>query len=294
MDLISTVFAPLCAGISVFCIVLYVVNVLEQVQVEKQTGDKAESRELPILLKLFMPLTPNVMSIAKHESFDAYRKQVNEQILMAGYDNTIDANHFVALRVLITIFGVFACIGMSITGKPLYGFILLLVLFIYPQTWLRKTISKRHLAIQKALPNVLDLLTLSVEAGKDFLTSMRDILTRRKRDPLGEELERTFREIQLGKKRADALKDLIRRVQQPDLSSVINAIIQADELGVSIAQLLKIQGDQLRIKRFQRAEKMANEAPVKMLFPVALFIFPSVLLIMGAPLAMQAIQAIFK
>lgn len=294
METITDFLAPLCAGISVSCTFLYIIYVLERVQVEKQSRDEFEKRELPILLKLFMPFTPNVMGIVKNESFDTYRSRVNEQILMAGYDNTIDADHFIALRVLVSIFGVIACIGLSIGGEPLYGVIILLVFYIYPQTWLRKTIAKRHIAIQKALPNVLDLLTLSVEAGKDFLTSLRDILARRRRDALGEELERTFREIQLGKKRVEALKDLVRRVQQPDLSSVINAIIQADELGASIAQLLKIQGDQLRIKRFQRAEKMANEAPVKMLFPVALFIFPSVLLIMGAPLAMQAIQAIFK
>lgn len=294
MQTATDFLAPLCAGVSVSCTFMYIIYVLEQVQVEKQSGDAQEKRELPILLKLFLPLTPNVLPMARHESFDTYRSQVNEQIQMAGYDNTTDADHFIALRILVTIFGVLTCIALSITGKPLYGVIMVLVFYIYPQTWLKKTIAKRHLAIQKALPNVLDLLTLSVEAGKDFLTSLRDILARRKRDALGEELERTFREIQLGKKRVDALKDLVKRVQQPDLSSVINAIIQADELGVSIAQLLKIQGDQLRIKRFQRAEKMANEAPVKMLFPVALFIFPSVLLIMGAPLAMQAVQAIFK
>jgi len=294
MDLILTVFAPLCAGISTFCIILYIIYVMEQLQLEKQYGDKKEKRELPILLKLFMPLTPNVIPIATHESFDQYREQLKEKILMAGYDNTIDADRFISLRILITIFGVLTCVGLSLLGEPIYGLLLLLGAFIYPQIWLRKTIDKRHLSIQKALPNVLDLLTLSVEAGKDFLTSMRDILARRKQDPLGEELERTFREIQLGKKRVDALKDLVKRVQQPDLSSVMNSIIQADELGVSIAQLLKIQGDQLRMKRFQRAEKMANEAPVKMLFPVALFIFPAVFIILGAPLVMQAMQAIFK
>lgn len=294
MQTFTDFLAPLFSGISVSCTFLYIIYVLEQIQLEKQNKDESEKRELPIIFKLFMPFTPNVMKIAKSESFDTYRQKVTEQLMMAGYDNTTDANHFIAIRILITIFGVLVCIGLSITGEALYGVIMILVFYIYPQTWIRKTIAKRHFAIQKALPNVLDLLTLSVEAGKDFLTSLRDILARRRRDALGEELERTFREIQLGKKRVEALKDLVRRVQQPDLSSVINAIIQADELGVSIAQLLKIQGDQLRIKRFQRAEKMANEAPVKMLFPVALFIFPSVLLIMGAPLAMQAIQAIFK
>jgi tight adherence protein C len=168
------------------------------------------------------------------------------------------------------------------------------VLYIWPGVWLRKSISRRHLQIQKALPNVLDLLTLSVEAGKDFLTALRDILHRRRtHDALHEELERTFHEIQLGKPRRQALRELSQRVRQPDLSAVINAIIQADELGVSIGQLLRIQGDQFRIKRFQRAEKLANEAPVKIIFPVVVFIFPAVFIIVLGPLMLQAAKTLF-
>ncbi|MBN1865042.1 MAG: type II secretion system F family protein [Victivallales bacterium] len=289
------IIPPSCLAISVSCAFLYIVDALQKVQIDKTSSDEIETGTIPVLFKIFMPFTPNAMPIARGESFAEYRKEAAKQLLMAGYDGTVlDSHRFLALRILFTFTGIICGAGFIFAGKPIYGLLLLFVLYIYPQTWLRKTIAKRHLSIQKALPNVLDLLTLSVEAGKDFLTSLRDILSRRKRDPLGEELERTFREIQLGKKRAEALKDLVRRVQQSDLTSVINAIIQADELGVSIAQLLKIQGDQLRIKRFQRAEKMANEAPVKMLFPVAVFIFPSVLIIMGAPLAMQAMKAIFK
>ena len=159
---------------------------------------------------------------------------------------------------------------------------------------LKGTVKSGHLEILKALPNVLDLLTLSVEAGKDFLTSLRDILERRKRDALGEELGRTFQEIQLGKRRQTALKDLANRVRQPELTSVLNAIIQAEELGVSIGQLLKIQGDQLRNKRFSRAEKLANEAPVKILFPVIVFIFPAVIIILMAPIIMQAAKTLAK
>ncbi len=295
MQVLLEILPPLCMALSASCAFLYFADVLQKVQVEKTSSDELETGTIPVFLKIFMPFTPNAMPIARSESFAQYRKDVTSQLLMAGYDGTVlDAHRFLSLRILFSFTGIICLAGFIFAGKPVYGFLLLLGMYIYPQTWLKKTVARRHLAIQKALPNVLDLLTLSVEAGKDFLTSLRDILTRRKRDPLGEELERTFREIQLGKKRSDALRDLVKRVQQTDLTSVINAIIQADELGVSIAQLLKIQGDQLRIKRFQRAEKMANEAPVKMLFPVALFIFPSVLIIMGAPLAMQAMQAIFK
>ena len=281
-----------CAGVSAACAALYIIYALMEVKVEKQDGE--EVRELPITLRLFMPLIPNFISIAKNQSFDQTRKTLDEKIIMAGYENAIDGTQFIALKFVMTTAGVIAGILIIISGKPLFGVLMILLPYVYPDVWLKTTIQKRHLSIQRALPNVLDLLTLSVEAGKDFLTSLRDILARRKRDPLGEELERTFREIQLGKKRTQALKDLVKRVQQPDLSSVMNSIIQSDELGVSIAQLLRIQGDQLRMKRFQRAEKLANEAPVKMIFPIAMFIFPAVMIIMGAPLLMQITKVLFK
>ena len=284
--------ASLSTFISVTCALLYIMYALQTVKVERQAGE--EIKELPVLFRLFMPFTPNFLSIARNSSFDASREPLNEKIIMAGYENVIDADRFIALKFVMTIFAALAAAGIIASGKPALGIMLLMGLYIYPDVWLRKTIQKRHLSIQRALPNVLDLLTLSVEAGKDFLTSLRDILARRKRDPLGEELERTFHEIQLGKKRVQALKDLVKRVQQPDLSTVMNSVIQSDELGVSIAQLLKIQGNQLRMKRFQRAEKLANEAPVKMIFPIAIFIVPAVMIIMGAPLVMQTMHALFK
>ena len=144
--------------------------------------------------------------------------------------------------------------------------------------------------ILRALPNLLDLLTLSVEAGKDFMSSLRDILQRRRMDALNEEWMRTFQEIQLGRKRTDALRDLSKRVRQADLTSVVNAIIQAEELGVSIGQLLRIQGDMLRNKRFSLAEKLANEAPVKIIVPIVLFIFPAVMVILIVPLGLKVFQ----
>ena len=284
--------AALCTGIASTCAALYILILFQALQIEKNEDE--EVRELPVTLRIFMPFTPNFMGFARADMFNNSRTPLNEKIVMAGYENAIDADRFIALRFVITIFGILCAIPVMYAGNPLLGIVILFLLYIYPGVWLKKTIEERHRSIQRALPNVLDLLTLSVEAGKDFLTSLRDILARRKRDALGEELERTFHEIQLGKKRVQALKDLTKRVQQPDLSSVMNSIIQSDELGVSIAQLLRIQGDQLRMKRFQRAEKLANEAPVKMIFPIALFIVPAVMIIMGAPLLMQTWNALFK
>lgn len=150
-------------------------------------------------------------------------------------------------------------LGMA-AGQILICLALALLFAVYPGVWISSTIRKRQLSIMKALPNVLDLLTLSVESGRDLLSALRDILARRKVDPLGEELLRTFQEIQLGRKRTDALRALTLRVRQADLTAAINAIIQAEELGVSIAQILHIQSDMQRNKRFMLAEKLANEA----------------------------------
>lgn len=290
MDILALLTA-LCVAISVTCVLIFFLDLVTSVKIEKQKDDV---KALPILLRMFMPFTTNLKFITTHESFKTSNQRVDERIVMAGYEGVLTAEQFLALRFLTALFGSLICAGTIAAGNPVFGLIILSAMIIYPPIWLKKTIETRHHSIQKALPNVLDLLTLSVEAGKDFLTSLRDILARRKRDPLGAELERTFHEIQLGKKRVQALKDLVNRVRQPDLSSVMNSIIQSDELGVSIAQLLRIQGDQLRMKRFQRAEKLANEAPVKIIFPIALFIVPAVMGIMAGPLIIQLMQTMFK
>ena len=121
----------------------------------------------------------------------------------------------------------------------------------------------------------------------DFMSALQRNCEKRKLDPLNEELIRMTREIQVGTPRRVALKNMADRVKQPDLKSVAYALIQADELGVSIGTILRIQSEQLRGRRFDRAEKLANEAPVKMLGPLMLCIFPAVFVILLRPLILQ-------
>jgi tight adherence protein C len=289
--LVLTILASIFSGIAAGCFFLAVVGFMQQIHVDKDMTQ--ETKQLPILIKIFMPFTPNLNAISKAPIFDVSRLKAEDLILMAGYDEAITGNQFISVRILSACAGIVVFFLLMSINMPA-GLLMCALLVIYPSLWLKATVKKRHLDILKALPNVLDLLTLSVEAGKDFLTSMRDILARRKPDALGEELKRTLHEIQLGKQRQAALKELVRRVKQPELTSVINAIIQAEELGVSIAQLLKIQGDQLRAKRFSRAEKLANEAPVKILIPVVLFIFPPVFIILMGPILIQAMKTMMK
>lgn len=286
-----TITSSLFAGLSASFTFLYLVGLFEKIEMEKT---QEEAKALPILIRLSLPLAGNMRGIVRMAFLEDSRKRFNEMIIMAGLEELIDAEKFLAVNILLGFFGFVIATIFIVGGQILIGVMALILLLLYPRLWLNSAVRRRHLEIQKALPNVLDLLTLSVEAGKDFLTSLRDILLRRRRDALSEELERAFQEIQLGKQRRVALKELTHRVQQPDLTSVMNAIIQADELGVSIAQILRIQGDQLRLKRFGRAEKLANEAPVKILFPLALFILPAVVLILLGPLLLRSFKTIFQ
>ena len=203
---------------------------------------------------------------------------------MSGYSNVMAPADFTGLRIIFIIAALLLAFIGTLSSHPGACLLVAALLAFYPVVWINTVIKKRHKSIMLALPNVLDLLTLSVESGKDLVSALRDILDRRPMDDLGEELLYTFQEIQLGRKRSEALRAMAKRVRQVDLTATLNSIVQAEELGVGIAQLLRIQGDTQRAKRFSMAEKLANEAPVKIIVPVVLFILPAVFIILMGPL----------
>ena len=266
---------------------------------------RREERALPLLFRMLLPLAPNVHRLVRLPIFRREAEQIDRKLVAAGFEGLLTANEFIALRILMPLVAgpVFILILWSffhlIPGRvgvmmqmrlPAFSVMLLLLLFIQPSSWLRRTLTMRHLSIQRALPYVLDLLTLSVEAGLDFMTAIKRILDYRKMDPLGEELLRMFREVQVGKTRREALRNMATRAMQPDLNGVVHSLVQADELGVSIGSILRIQADQMRVRRFQRAEKLAQEAPVKMLFPLIFFIFPAVFVVLLGPVILQLLR----
>ena len=263
---------------------------------------RRKERRLPIIFRLLLPLAPNLTPIFSKKFFQKSTKKLTSQIISAGYDSLITAEEIMALRlifplllgpiwVLIVKGGISASnVEALIKLQPSVAIIGIMWLLIYPTSWLRKTIKERHSEIRKALPFVLDLLTLSVEAGMDFMSALQRNNEHRGIDALGEELIQVVREIQLGKTRRNSMRDMSQRVNLQELRAVINALVQADELGVSIGSILRIQSDQMRQRRFERAEKLANEAPVKMLFPLLMFIFPSVFLILLGPIISRMIQ----
>ena len=261
-------------------------------------------RNLPLLFKLVLPFAANIRAFNKPR-YDAMRETVRRKLVSAGFDDIITPQEFMATKLLLplAVGPVFILLmwfafksvpggfGEFLQARQLIFFVLALaILYIRPVSWLNGAVKERHRAIERAMPFVLDLLTLSVEAGLDFGAALKRIVERREIDPLGEELVRALREMQVGRTRREALKEMALRVDHPDMSSWVNALVQADELGVSIGNILRIQADQIRMRRFQRAEKMGNEAPVKLLFPLVCFIFPAVFLVLLGPILLELAQ----
>lgn len=280
----------------------HIAVITQQITYVTLADGRKQERKLPLLFRLFMPLAPNFTPLFRKPLFKSVKSQTAKRITAAGFDGLITDEELLALRIIFPlILGPFlilfvkgAVVGshMKFMGTIEIPLDLLGVLWLlmYPAMWLRSVLEIRHRSMRKALPFVLDLLTLSVEAGMDFMTALQRNTERRAMDPLGEELLRVIREIQIGKTRREALRDMSRRVDLVDVRTVINALVQADELGVSIDSVLRIQADQSRQRRFERAERLANEAPVKMLFPLLFFIFPAVFIILLGPIITRLIQ----
>jgi len=154
--------------------------------------------------------------------------------------------------------------------------------YIIPEFWLGGRVKKRQHAILLQIPDALDLLTISVRAGLGFDAALGKVVEKLK-GPLTDEFRRALAEVRVGKARRDALRDIIPRTEVAALTNFIGAIIQAEQLGVSISKVLQVQSEQLRIERRQRAEEMAAKAPIKMLFPLVGCIFPSLFIIILGP-----------
>ena len=263
---------------------------------------RRQERSIPLLFKLLLPLVGNLDRLVARPLFARQIALADELLVSGGFEGVLNGREFVAIKLLCPILiGTLWCFAVLSLGAVfmesavndmtvpccVLGFA---YFYLQPMMWLRRAVKLRHLSIMKALPFVLDLLTLSVEAGLDFISALQRNCKSRRMDALNEELLRMTKEIQIGVSRKEALRNMAERVKQPDLKSVACALIQADELGVSIGSILRIQSEQLRDRRFDRAEKLASEAPTKMLGPLMLCIFPSVFIILLGPVLSQAMK----
>lgn len=284
---------------------VYAVSVAGEITYVTLADGRKTERRLSALFRLLLPLVPNLRGFVARPVFAPSRSAAERMIVSSGLEGLLTGEEFVALKFLVPLvtgFGWTLLMAAAASLMPgsvfsenlaVLSFLGFFAGYVYPLMWLRGVMKRRHLEIVRALPFVLDLLTLSVEAGMDFMSALQRNCSTRRLDALNEELIRMTHEIQVGIPRRTALKNMSERVGQNDLRGVVHALVQADELGVSIGSILRIQSDQLRSRRFDRAEKLANEAPVKMLGPLLLCIFPAVFLVLLGPVIAQAAGSLF-
>ena len=218
-----------------------------------------------------------------------------KQLLLAGNPFGLNAKEFGSLYIAVSIIlgsGMLLIAVITRQGAlmQIVGVIWGAILGrVFVSIYLKMLISNRQQAISRGLPDVLDLLTVSVEAGLGFDMAIQKVVGKTK-GPLAEEFGKTLQEIKMGKPRKEALRDLGNRTGVENLNSLLSAIIQVDQLGVSIGNVLRTQSKQMRLLQKQRIEEKAMKAPIKMLIPMVLFIFPTVFIVLLGPAVLQLIE----
>lgn len=290
----SKVFIYVCAGLSVAIFTWLLAKVYSRFDFSRASMAETKKYErAPLLLRFLLPYGHGAGTVAMDvlgadkEYVKGYSKRASDMIVMAGDPAGVDPADLMGISIVSALIGagfglvIYAMVGSWAGALVLAGSVIGLFL---PGIWLLDRIKGRQRQIRRGLPYLLDLVTLAVEAGMDFTTALQIVGEKLSVPALVTEIGRTLRAIQMGRMRSDALRDLARRVNIPELSSVTAAIIQADELGANLGPILRIQSSQLRMRRFQLAEKLAMEAPVKILLPLIAFLFPTTLIVIFGPI----------
>ena len=261
---------------------------------EREIPQSLEEIELSLSFRdrVLIPMLRRIAGITVRFTPEKQLEETRRLIELAGMAGSLEPTTFFALRIVATIglglgaFMLFFVLSRNVaaTQAILYTIGGAAVGYFFPLLWIRSKIRKRQDGILKALPDSLDLLVICVEAGLGFDAAMGKVYEKWDND-LAVAFGRVLREIQLGKGRREALKDMSDRMEVPDVTSFTAAIIQADQLGVSMSTILRVQSDQMRVKRRQRAQEKAHQAPVKMMIPMVLLIFPSIWIVLLGPAA---------
>jgi tight adherence protein C len=265
-------------------------------------GESASLEEIelsqPFSQRIIIPVARRMGELVMRFTPQNAIQQMSRKLELAGNPGNLDPAVFFALRFLGLPLGLIfifldriAAPGSFMDGKGLlFGIPAAVLGFYLPDLLLQSRIDKRQKEVRKAMPDALDLLTICVEAGLGFDGAMARVYENWDNE-LGRSFGRVVREIQLGKLRREALRDMADRLGIAEMTSFVAAVIQSEQLGVSMAQVLRIQSDQMRIRRRQLAEEEAHKAPLKMLLPMAFFIFPALCIVLMAPAFLIIIES---
>jgi tight adherence protein C len=276
-----------------FCtlLTLYALTRLRQ---EVPQEDREYMDALPPILRLIWPL---VRFLEYHiTSFmpAAALERTHEKLQLSGVGYLMNAEQFFAVRILSMIgtFGfVYYCLDLLHKQAPQYLVLAVLAGFYYPSLWLGDVKGRRYKEVQRTLPVYLDFITMAVEAGLNLTGAINQAMDKGPPGALRHELYMVVRDLRSGLPRADALRRMERRLRMSEITSFVGAVIQAEKMGARLGAALRSQAEQRRTERFQRAEKQAMEAPVKLIGPLLMFIFPTTFIVLGFPIAMKFLTA---
>jgi tight adherence protein C len=223
----------------------------------------------------------------------SYRQHLIVRLRLAGLDYSISPEQFAAGRLLVAAACAAVCVWLLMSFKLRVGWwpeVAALAGYVFPSIWLRDRIQSRRRETLKTLPFYLDIITLCVEAGLNLTGALTQAVAKGPVGPLRQELGRVLRDVRAGKPRLDALRAFADRMNEPSITNFVSAMIQAENMGMNLGPIMRAQSEQRRAERFARAEKLAMEAPVKLLFPLIAFIFPCTFVVLAFPIAMKFIH----
>src|SRR5262245_3244132 len=266
-------------------------------QLGTMTAKDLQELELqqPFFDRTVRPLAARLSGMVARVTSSSFTERTEKRLVMAGSPGDVKVADWLGIKAIgVGVgFGVMFILFGVLAGDLPRGLLLALAGagsgYVGPEFWLGGRVRARQKAILLQIPDALDLLTISVRAGLGFDAALGKVVEKMK-GPLVDEFRRALAEVRVGKARRDALRDIMPRTEVVPLSTFIGAIIQAEQLGVSISKVLQVQSEQLRIERRQRAEEMAAKAPIKMLFPLVGCIFPSLFIVILGPAIILIIE----
>ncbi|MFC1631573.1 type II secretion system F family protein [Candidatus Omnitrophota bacterium] len=237
----------------------------------------------------FKPLFKPLATINSRIGSKSLREGLGHRLVSAGSPLSVDEFFvFKELAILFLPLVLALLIGwQKVLSNPILVVISCIGGFAIPDIWLKNRIEKRKREVLRCLPNIIDLLILAVDAGLDFMIAVRRVVQRSKPGPIVDELFQLWQEVQIGRVRREALRNMAKRWNISEVNSFVRTLIQAERMGTPMGEALRALSEEIRMRQFQRGEQQALKAPIKMLFPLLFCILPVVIIMVGGPVFLQ-------
>ena len=275
--------------IAVFVVARALLSEEERNSAQENLADLRNRKSSSKLVQITRPFfTQYVVPMVRGKAmWDSKRILYRRRLISAGLREELTPDEFIAYKFFLILFFPLVGLILNAIGIADLGWYTILAAgaggFFYPDFWVKSLMTKRQKAVIRSMPFIVDLLSLSTEAGLDFIGAIQKVVEKAASSPLVDELGQMLREIKVGSSRSDALREMSNRIGMTEINSFVAILISADQMGASIGKILRQQADQIRSERLLRAEKEGARAASKVLLPSVLFLLPAVLLMVAGP-----------